>query len=344
MAGVFKRPDSDVWWLRWSFGGKQYRRSSKTTSRRAAEAMLARVKLEIHNGQFFPEQRETELSFGSLAEKWTKHAAIHKRSANSDKARLERLVTFFGEDRSVATILPRDVQELTEALAEETTKRGGKMSPATINRHLELLRAMLHLAEKDGFWVRAAEVALIPVRNQRERIITEAEFKRLTEAASPMLRLVIELGWWSAMRLGEILSLRWDQIDLKGRVVRLGQKDTKAARARLVPLPQQAADALEAWPRRLDGWVFGPKVKSSSVSPLFSRLVRELGIEDAHFHDLRHSRATALRRSGADLVTIAAVLGHSTMAMTARYQVVNEADLREAADRAAKPRAKGRKR
>ncbi len=144
------------------------------------------------------------------------------------------------------------------------------------------------------------------------------------------------------MRLSEITGLRWQQVDLKEGMVRLAQADTKTGKSRIVPLPSGAVEALEAWPRRLDGRVFEPGWTAGNVSPQFTRLCRKVGVEDLRLHDLRHTAATRLRRGGVDVVTIGAILGHRTLDMVKRYQTIDAADLKEAVARASGP--KGRKR
>ena len=349
IEGLYRR--GKVWWLRYSYGGKQVRQSAETTNKKEAEAALAKIRSEIFAGTFFPEKRKTELTIGELRDQWLEHAK-HKRSVKDDASRFGRIIEFFGKQRAVATIDSADIGELRDALLDEKTRRG-VMSPATANRHLALLRSALRYADAQGFLTRRPTVKLNAEDNERDRICTPEEYERLVAEASPSLRLAIVLGYWSGMRLGEITSLRWEQLDLKAGVAKLRARDTKTKQAREVPLPAPAIEALKAAPRALDGGLVfmtdvhrkvGPPrrthLKSTSLSPLFSRLVRSLGIKDLRFHDLRHTAATRLRRAGVDVLTIQRITGHKTLQMLARYNTITSADLQAAMAKAEAVEAK----
>lgn len=175
-------------------------------------------------------------------------------------------------------------------------------------------------------------VRFAPERNARDRVCGPEEYQRLVAAADPELRLVILLGYWTAMRLGEIAALTWDRVDLKRRSVRLETGHTKTGHGRKVPLSAEAVEALKQHPRRMDGAVF--EHSAGTLSPRFARLTRQLGIEDLRFHDLRHTAATRLRRAGVDVMTIQEITGHKSLAMLKRYQTTTEEDLRAAMERA----------
>ena len=168
----------------------------------------------------------------------------------------------------MSDLLPADVESLKADLASTATPRGTKMAPATVNRYLALLRSALKLAERSGFHHRnpLGAVKLLPEHNTRDRICSPEELEKLVESAYPKLRLAIVLGYHTGMRMGEICSLSWEQIDLR-------------------------------------------------------------------FHDRRHTEATRLRRSGADLFTIAAITGHKDLSSLRRYNTITVDDMRTAIDR-----------
>jgi integrase len=97
------------------------------------------------------------------------------------------------------------------------------MSPACVNRHLELLRAALRFARAEGFNHRdpLKGVSMLKIDNIRDRVCSEDEFARLTAAANAKLKLAITLGYNTEMRLGEIVWLTWDRVDLDARLIRL---------------------------------------------------------------------------------------------------------------------------
>lgn len=341
MAGVFKR--GQTWWLRFTVNGKQVRRSAETRNKREAEALLAKFRAQVHTSTYFAEARDASVTFGAVADAWLEHSKRTKRSWASDVARVERLTWFFGEDRLLSSIGPGDVRDLMDALQEARSKRGGKkpLTPASVNLHLNALKAIVKLAEGDGALWRGGKVPLLRLRNARDRIPTEDEIERLCEAATPPLALTIRLLHWTGARLAEVCGLEWSRIDLKEGVFRLAAEHTKTAKARVVPLPPEAIATLKAWPRRIDGGrVFEPSWTSSNVSPQFSRLCKRVGVEGLRLHDLRHGVATRLRRAGVDTFTVMEILGHKDVATAKRYQTIGLDDLKAAVAKATDPRGK----
>jgi len=326
--------------MRYSYGGKQVRESAETTNKKAAEKALAKIQAGLFAGTFFPEKRKAQLTLGELQDRWLEHAK-HKKSARDDASRFVRIIEFFGEDRPVSAIDSEDVTELREALINEKTRRGVKMAPATVNRHLALLRSAIRYADSQNYVTRRLTIRLLAEDNERDRICSPEEYAQIIAAAPPTLRLAVIIAYWSGMRLGEIGSLRWEQIDLKARVARLKKAVTKTRKSRDVALSKDVVAALEAWQltpegaRRLkDSRVFNLKHPSSALAPLFTRLMRKLGIVDLHFHDLRHTAATRLRRAGVDVLTIQSMTGHKTLEMLRRYNTITADDLRAAMEKA----------
>jgi integrase len=123
------------------------------------------------------------------------------------------------------------------------------------------------------------------------------------------------------LRRGELFNLRWPDIDLKGRFLRV--RDSKSGEGRTIPLNRTALDILKEIPYRIDGgYVFcHPKDGGTlkSIRKAFESAVRRAGIQDYHFHDTRHEFASALAMKGVDLNTIRELLGHKTMEMVMRY-------------------------
>jgi len=123
------------------------------------------------------------------------------------------------------------------------------------------------------------------------------------------------------MRRGEILSLTWDNIDLKNGFILLDL--TKNGERREIPINQTVREALDGVVRRLDiPYVFynpDTEKKYDNVKRSFKSACRRAGIKDFHFHDLRHTFASQLIMSGIDITTVKELLGHKTLTMTLRY-------------------------
>ena len=134
------------------------------------------------------------------------------------------------------------------------------------------------------------------------------------------------------MRRGEILRLRWLVVDQPGNRILLPQ--TKNGDGRIVylnSLAQQAISAMrQAAPLPTDRVFNGSQMVPDYVSQVFARTCRVSGIEDFRFHDLRHTAASWMRMHGADIHTVAQILGHKDLRMATRYQHLSPAFLSDA--------------
>ena len=182
-------------------------------------------------------------------------------------------------------------------------------------------------------------------QRKRERFLTESELKRLgrvldeaadSGGATPEAIAAIRLLILTGCRRGEILGLRWDEVDLDARELRL--RDTKTG-PRVVPLSPAAAQLLAELPRSgASRWVIPGRKPGTHLVRLGNawRLLRKrAGLEDVRLHDLRHSFASSALALGESLPMIARLLGHRQISSTARYAHLARASVHEAAARVA---------
>lgn len=138
----------------------------------------------------------------------------------------------------------------------------------------------------------------------------------------------------TGMRRSEILKLRWLDVDLNGRRLLLPQ--TKNGEGRIVYLNRLALQAIESLPvseKTKPTDVLFPGLDPPWVSVKFARVCRSLNIADFHLHDLRHTAASWMRMQGADIHTVAQLLGHKDLRMAARYQHLSPVFLADAVGR-----------
>lgn len=117
------------------------------------------------------------------------------------------------------------------------------------------------------------------------------------------------------MRRSELLALRWEHVNTKKRRVHLPL--TKNGSARDVPLSKAAVALLEGLPRSIDGRVF--PTTADALKKAFSRACERAGIDNFHFHDLRHEATSRLAVKLPNVIELAAVTGHKDLRMLARY-------------------------
>jgi integrase len=146
---------------------------------------------------------------------------------------------------------------------------------------------------------------------------------------------LVRVAAYAGLRLGELLALRWRDVDFAGHALTVGramsagvESSTKSGRVRRVPMPDQAAGALDRLSKRDDytgpgELVFcnalGRPLDGSALRRRFKRARDAAKLRPLRFHDLRHTYGSLLAAAGVDLVTIQSAMGHSALATTGRY-------------------------
>jgi integrase len=324
--------------------------------KRLAETVLRKRKVEIAEGRFLEKHRPVTTTFDELADAYLHYARDQqrKRSWTRDRTSITSLQGYFGGKR-VTELTPVSVQQYRTWRRETISRRGRFVMPATINRELACLKRMFNVARKGLILLKGgipstnpmALVSLEREYNERDRVLSAEEFRRLHEVAAPWLQPMLLVAYYTGMREGEIRTLRWDQVDLKAGTIRLKSSDTKTDEGRLIPLNQTLTSVLKTatryvrcpWvfvnPVKMDAWqanpdVVLPRYHATSITHAFERACRKAGVTDATFHDLRHTFVTNARRSGIDYFRIMAITGHKTMTVFKRYNTIDQQDLQAA--------------
>jgi integrase len=234
------------------------------------------------------------------------------------------LVPFFG-----ATRLDQIGPALVEEYKAQELREG--QAPKSVNNHLAILRKLLTLAVEWGELQHAPRVRQLRVAPGTYQFLTFEQTERFLRAAAPEWRAFLVMALKTGLRVGELLALRWDDVDLvSGRLVvrRTAWRDQegspKGGRAREVPLSDEAVATLKAH-RHLKGpYVFcepdGKRLTHSRVKDVVPRTCARAGLpKRLTTHDLRHTFASHLVMRGVALKAIQELLGHATIDMTIRY-------------------------
>jgi len=264
-------------------------------------------------------------------------AAVNALKRYFGKRRLQSLS--YGEIRGYRAArlkdsTPADVARHKRALEDDKkAELQVTRTIATVNRELSKLRRMLNIAQREG-WIRsnpfAAGESLISLADEkkRERILTREEERRLLEACNhthrehlrPILIAAIDTG----MRRGELLSLRWRDVDLEHDLINIQAFNTKTMKERQLSMTARLSSELRALfeesPKEPARRVFGIV---SNVKRSFTAARNAAGLPDVRFHDLRHTHATRLVGAHIPLSEVGRVLGHSQPNTTYRYVNAN---------------------
>ena len=263
------------------------------------------------------------------------------KDAERREAQLHWWADYFGEHLKLSEVTRRLIAEGRDALAEGEGPSGRPASPATQNRYLGALSHVFTIAVKEWEWADSNPVSNVQRRKEpkgRVRFLSDDERARLLaacEARDDRLHFLVLMALATGARQGELLALRWRDVDFQGEIATL--RDTKNGDERVVPVTGTAL--VEARRRRrvrridTDLVFVGDRGKASFPNELWGRAVRDAGLEDFRFHDLRHTTASYLVMSGCDLRTLAEILGHKTLAMVQRYSHLSNRHIVDAATR-----------
>lgn len=216
-----------------------------------------------------------------------------------------------------------------DALLTETTYRGGLRSPSTANRYLAVLSHAFTTAVKEWGWLRENPLSKVKRPKEgkaRERFLSREEITHLLDecrkSQSPHLYPVVLFAITTGARKGEILGLKWGDVDFVRGIATF--RDTKNGETRSVALDQAVIDCLknEKTKRVVFSQYIFPSYNGKSpavIRAAWDAVIEKLGWKDVVFHTLRHTAASHLAMRGESDLVIAAVLGHKTLAMVKRY-------------------------
>lgn len=208
-------------------------------------------------------------------------------------------------------------------------KRAEGLAPATVEKIRVIFGRSFELASR---WNipgcdknPARNIPRPPINNARERSLTPQEVERLrkaTEASrNPLLAPIVGMALYTGARLTELLSAKWQHVDLDRSTWLI--PTSKTGKARHVPLSQAAIALISTLPKGKGEWLFpSPKDKTKRLTTIkhsWQKARDEAKLSDLHFHDLRHASASFLINSGVDLFTVGRILGHSDHKSTMRY-------------------------
>jgi integrase len=236
------------------------------------------------------------------------------------------------------------IKEAIRELAQENVKhRAGSgvvrtlsrsKAPATLNRYLQAVSSVLTWAVENGWITKNPALGIKRLKEPRGRVrwLSSSERKRLLEACNQSewkdLGLLVRMAISTGARQGELLNLRWEDLDLRKGLAYLN--NTKNNEPRILPLIVLVKNALRAMqPPINEGYVFHALRNTDRPFGGFRKhwdtAVLTAQLEDFRFHDLRHTAASYLAMSGASPLEIGDVLGHRTLAMVYRYSHLSTA-------------------
>ncbi len=304
------------------------RRERIGSSRKLAENVLHKRKAEMAEGRLLNVVKKEKIKFEDFAREYFNiHSKQHKKSWVTDAYHIKDFNEFF-KGKYLYEITAKDIEYFK-------MERLKKVSPSTVNRQMGVLRGMLNKALAWGKLEAnpMKSVQFLKEPQGRLRFLEREEIVKVLANCNKHLRPVVVLALFTGMRRGEILGLKWHDIDVKRNIITL--LNTKNGHKREVPMNEQVKTALIRVRKHPESPFIFCNDKGKRIHDIrksFSTALRKSGITNFRFHDLRHTFASQLVMSGVDLNTVRELLGHKDMTMTLRYSHLAQSHKQRAVD------------
>lgn len=264
------------------------------------------------------------LTLESALHRYHEKVSIHKKGHVQERYRMAPIIS-----HPIAKMYLDDITSVDIAgyrddrLSVYSIRTKRPLSPNTIRLELALLSDLFSIAKIE--WGACIDNPLLLVRKPRlpdgrDRRLRPREESKLLRAAqskkNPQIYSIIVIAIETGMRQGEILSMRWENLDLRQGVAHL--LHTKNGGKRDVPLTTRAREAFSRLGVQHEGAIFS--YTASGFKSIWKTMIRSVGITDLHFHDLRHEAISRMFELGTlDMVEIASISGHRSLQMLKRY-------------------------
>lgn len=320
---IYRR--NEVWWYQIAINGKQYRGSCKTRNEVQAQEFHDRIRADIWRGKFVGDRQRRTVE---EAIKRFLDERSHKKSARDDI----RIAAWWEDQlaregaKYLDEVTPDLIKEIRDAENGRMTPRG-PIKPATVNRKLALLSAVVLTAAKEWLWLEhVPKFRMLAGEVQRRRYLRPDELSRLIDALpqpySDMALFAVSTG----LRQANVFGLRWDGVNLNHRTATFAEKVMKNGLPFTMPLNATAIEVIRRQLGKHDEYVFcktsGERLTEMS-SKVWKKAIGEAGLEDVRWHDLRHTCASLMRQGGVGLDTLQELGGWQSRDMVQRYAHLN---------------------
>ena len=253
------------------------------------------------------------ISFSTWAERYLEsHIKPHLKKPRSEELRLGNLKAWFKVD-DLRKITPTTIDEFRAWRLRESNSR------PTVNRYIALLKTMLNRAVDEGY-LEQNPCRKIKQYSERDRehmrVLTEDEEIRLYAELADHIKPIVTIALNTGLRLGEIMKLKWSDIDLSKQLLKI--ENTKSGKVRYVPISNVLVRILSEI-RQVNKTNSPRLFNIENPKRGFQGAICRAKILGLRFHDLRHTAATRLLGRGADIETVRQILGHSSLSVTQKY-------------------------
>jgi len=335
MGSIYRR--GNTYWIQYYRNGKPYRESTKSKKETDAKRLLRKREGEISEGKL-PGIYFDRVRFDELAEDFLRDYRINQKKSLVRAERSTRQLKKHFEGFRVSQITTPHIQ----AYIEDRLNAGA--ANATINRELSALKRMLNIGARQTppKVDRVPYIPMLKENNVRKGFFEHGDFLALRDALPDYLKGFVTFAYKTGWRVSEISNLTWSQVDLDQGIVRLETGETKNDEGRTVYLDEELKEVFnEQWEKRkkskrLTPYIFlaqNSKDMIKSFRKTWNKACKDAGIGKRLFHDLRRTAVRNMVRASIPERVAMMVSGHKTRSVFDRYNIVNDTDLKLAAQK-----------
>ena len=315
------------WYVDYYLRGKR-KRKKVGPSKKLAGQVLKDIQVKIAKKEFLDIDEEKKILFEDYGQEYLSFSKANKASSTyerSDKLSVMKLCRVFA-GRFLYELNPQMIEKYKATRLE-------KVSPATVNRELACLKHMYTKAIEWGYLKRTPTKGIKQLKEPpgRLRYLEPDEIEALINECAEHLQPIVITAVNTGMRKGEILNLKWSDIDLQNRRILI--RKSKNNTSRIIPINQTLYEVFHTIKKvskndyvyvDTNGHPFGDNKTG------FMAAIRRAKIQNFRFHDLRHTFASHLVMQGVDLRTVQQIMGHKDIKMTMRYSHLSPSHVQEA--------------
>lgn len=331
---IFKR--GDKYWIDFRYNGSRFRKPSPENTSAGAKMYESVLRQKIARGEPIRVANDEVPLFSDFASRWmeTYVSTNNKPSEILNKQSLLRahLLPFFGR-------IKLDKIKTVDIERYKSEKLQSGQSPKSVNNHLIALSKCLNVAKDWDIIITGPKIRLLKTPPQSFDFLDEQECQLLIDNCSGMVRDMVIVALKTGLRLGELLALRWEDIDFSNQIITVQRSVTrgiigspKSNKIRHIPFFDEINFILSNIANR-DGFVFGEggiPLKPITCLRWLNKSCKQAGIKTVGWHDLRHTFASHLAQRGISILIIKELLGHSDVKTTMRYAHLSGCATKEA--------------
>ena len=294
--------------------------SLKTRDKDIAKAKFRILENEYRAGKLLHLQNYKTITLGQFRKNYVENyrAGLSANTTKQDTRALQRLAEAIGDNTQISIIAAKSADKSKiEEFKTVCLARGVK--PVSINSYLRHIKKALHNALDAGIIDKLPKIKMVPFGKKLPHILSPEQVDMILAKAKEIninewLYYMILL--WTGARRAEAEGADWSRISLKNGYIKFIGKGNYE---RIVPLMRQLKTAMKPFKKDI-GRLF-PVQHLDTYTHHFKKLTRSCGIEDIHLHNLRHTAATYMLKSGINIKVVQQILGHASVTTTEIYAV-----------------------